>query len=158
MHKSNVLRLSDGMFKRIFYEEVAGSGLEANDLLVDAAAAALIMKPQQFGCLVTLNLYGDILSDEAAAVVGGLGFAPSVNHGDRFDLFEPTHGSAPDIAGKGIANPTAAMLSAAMMLKSLGMKEEAERINRRRDLHSEEAAYGPRMPAVRPPPGISPRR
>ena len=128
VHKSNVLRMSDGMFKRIFYEEVAASGLEANDLLVDAAAAALIMKPQQFGCLVTLNLYGDILSDEAAAVVGGLGFAPSVNHGDRFDLFEPTHGSAPDIAGKGIANPTAAILSSAMMLKSFGMKEDAENI------------------------------
>jgi isocitrate/isopropylmalate dehydrogenase len=129
VHKSNVLRLSDGMFRRIFYEEVAGSGLQANDLLVDAAAAALIMKPQQFGCLVTLNLYGDILSDEAAAIVGGLGFAPSVNHGDRFDLYEPTHGSAPDIAGKGIANPTAAMLSSSMMLKDLGMREEAERIN-----------------------------
>ena len=128
VHKSNVLRLSDGMFKRIFYEEVAGSGLEANDLLVDAAAAALIMKPQQFGCLVTLNLYGDILSDEAAAVVGGLGFAPSNNHGDHFDLFEPTHGSAPDIAGQGIANPTAAMLSAAMMLKSMGMADRSESI------------------------------
>ncbi len=128
VHKSNVLRLSDGMFKHIFYEEVAGSGLEANDLLVDAAAAALIMRPRQFGCLVTLNLYGDILSDEAAAIVGGLGFAPSVNHGDRFDIFEPTHGSAPDIAGKGIANPIAAILSSAMMLKSMGMKGEAERI------------------------------
>jgi isopropylmalate/isohomocitrate dehydrogenase-like protein len=130
VHKSNVLRMSDGMFKRIFYEEVAGSGLDANDLLVDAAAAALIIRPQQFGCLVTLNLYGDILSDEAAAVVGGLGFAPSVNHGDHFDLFEPTHGSAPDIAGKGIANPTAAILSASMMLKSLGMKETAGTIER----------------------------
>jgi isopropylmalate/isohomocitrate dehydrogenase-like protein len=130
VHKSNVLRLSDGMFKRIFYEEVAGSGLEANDLLVDAAAAALIMRPRQFGCLVTLNLYGDILSDEAAAIVGGLGFAPSVNHGDGFDIYEPTHGSAPDIAGKGIANPTAAILSSAMMLRDMGMKEEADRIDR----------------------------
>jgi isopropylmalate/isohomocitrate dehydrogenase-like protein len=129
VHKSNVLRMSDGMFKRIFYEETAGSGLEANDLLVDAAAAALIMKPQQFGCVVTLNLYGDILSDEAAAVVGGLGFAPSVNHGDGFDLYEPTHGSAPDIAGKGIANPTAAILSAAMMLRDFGMRKEAENIH-----------------------------
>jgi isocitrate/isopropylmalate dehydrogenase len=123
-----VLRQSDGLFKRVFYEETSGSGLEANDLLVDAAAAALIMKPQQFGCVVTLNLYGDILSDEAAAVVGGLGFAPSDNHGDRFDLFEPTHGSAPDIAGKGIANPTAAMLSAAMMLKSMDMADGSVRI------------------------------
>jgi isopropylmalate/isohomocitrate dehydrogenase-like protein len=129
VHKSNVLRMSDGMFKRIFYEEVAGSGLDANDLLVDAAAAALIMKPQQFGCIVTLNLYGDILSDEAAAVVGGLGFAPSVNHGDGFDLYEPTHGSAPDIAGKGVANPTAAILSAAMMLRDFGMRSEAQMIH-----------------------------
>ena len=129
VHKSNVMRLSDGLFKRIFYEEVAGSGLEASDMLVDAAAASLIMKPRQFGCLVTLNLYGDILSDEAAAVVGGLGFAPSVNHGDGFDIYEPTHGSAPDIAGKGIANPTAAILSASMMLKDLGLKEESDRID-----------------------------
>jgi isopropylmalate/isohomocitrate dehydrogenase-like protein len=129
VHKSNVLRLSDGMFKRIFYEEVAGSGLEANDLLVDAVAAALIMKPQQFGCLVTLNLYGDILSDEAAAVVGGLGFAPSVNHGDRFSIYEPTHGSAPDIAGKRIANPTATILSSSMMLKDLGLKRESTVVN-----------------------------
>ncbi|HEY3419197.1 MAG TPA: isocitrate/isopropylmalate dehydrogenase family protein [Methanomassiliicoccales archaeon] len=125
VHKSNVLRLSDGMFKRVFYEEVSSSGLKANDLLVDAAAAALIIKPKQFGCLVTLNLYGDILSDEAAAVVGGLGFAPSVNHGDRFDIYEPTHGSAPDIAGKGIANPTAAILSSSMMLRDMGSRREA---------------------------------
>ena len=128
VHKSNVLRMSDGMFRRIFYEEVTGTGLEANDLLVDAAAADLIMRPQRFGCLVTLNLYGDILSDEAAAVVGGLGFAPSVNHGDNFDIYEPTHGSAPDIAGRGIANPTAAILSSAMMLKGMGLKEGSERI------------------------------
>jgi isocitrate/isopropylmalate dehydrogenase len=128
VHKSNVLRMSDGMFRRIFYEEADGSGLEAKDLLVDAAAAALIMKPEQFGCLVTLNLYGDILSDEAAAIVGGLGFAPSVNHGDRFDIYEPTHGSAPDIAGKGVANPTAAILSSSMMLKDLGFKQEAEMV------------------------------
>jgi isopropylmalate/isohomocitrate dehydrogenase-like protein len=130
VHKSNVLRLSDGMFKAIFYEETNGSGLEANDMLVDAAAAALIMKPRQFGCMVTLNLYGDILSDEAAAVIGGLGFAPSVNHGDRFDIYEPTHGSAPDIAGKGIANPTAAILSSTMMLRDLGMREKAEQVEK----------------------------
>ena len=140
VHKSNVLRLSDGMFKRIFYEEVAGSGLEANDLLVDAAAAALIMRPQQFGCLVTLNLYGDILSDEAAAVVGGLGFAPSVNHGDRFDLYEPTHGSAPDIAGKGIANPTAAIISSAMMLKGFGMQGRTAMDKERGRFDTEERA------------------
>jgi methanogen homoisocitrate dehydrogenase len=128
VHKSNVLRRSDGMFREIFYEQVGDSGLQGRDLLVDAAAAALVLQPQRQECLVTLNLYGDILSDEAAALVGGLGFAPSANIGDNFALFEPTHGSAPDIAGKGIANPIAAILSGAMMLRFLGMGEKAERI------------------------------
>ena len=122
VHKANVLRRSDGLFKRIFYEELEGSGLEANDILVDAAAAALVSKPKDLHCLVTLNLYGDILSDEAAALVGGMGFAPSGNIGEKYALFEPVHGSAPDIAGQGVANPTGAILSAAMMLDHLGIK------------------------------------
>jgi isopropylmalate/isohomocitrate dehydrogenase-like protein len=130
VHKSNVLRRSDGLFREVFWERVKDSGFEGRELLVDAAAAALIMQPKRQECLVTLNLYGDILSDEAAALVGGLGFAPSVNMGEKFALFEPTHGSAPDIAGRGIANPTAAILSAAMMLRYLGMKEKASKIER----------------------------
>ncbi len=130
VHKSNVLRRSDGLFREVFQERTADSGLEARELLVDAAAAALVLQPRRQECLVTLNLYGDILSDEAAALIGGLGFAPSANMGERFALFEPTHGSAPDIAGKGIANPIAAILSAAMMLRYLGMEEKAGRIER----------------------------
>lgn len=130
VHKSNVLRRSDGLFREIFWERIAGSGLEGRELLVDAAAAALVSHPEAQDCLVTLNLYGDILSDEAAALVGGLGFSPSANMGDRFALFEPVHGSAPDIAGKDRANPIAAILSAAMMLRYLGMTEKAGRIER----------------------------
>lgn len=128
VHKSNVLRRSDGLFRKTFYERTKEEGLEANDMLVDAAAAALVTKPGELDVLVTLNLYGDILSDEAAALAGGLGFAPSVNMGDRLALFEPTHGSAPDIAGKGVANPTAAILSAAMMLRHLGRRAEASKL------------------------------
>ena len=103
--RANVLRRSDGLFREVFWERVKGSGIEGRELLVDAAAAALVLQPKKLDCLVTLNLYGDILSDEAAALVGGLGFAPSVNMGERFALFEPTHGSAPDIAGQDRANP-----------------------------------------------------
>jgi len=128
VHKANVLRKSDGMFRRIFYEEAGRTKVEAKDMLVDAAAAALITRPRDFGCIVTLNLYGDILSDEAAALVGGLGMAPSGNIGDNYAIFEPCHGSAPDIAGKGIANPTAAVLSASMLLKHLGMPKGARLI------------------------------
>jgi len=128
IHKANVLRKSDGLFRRVFFEEVEGTGLEAREMLVDAAAAALITKPREFQCIVTLNLYGDILSDEAAALVGGLGLTPCGNIGDRHALFEPCHGSAPDIAGRGIANPTATILSATMMLRHLRMCKEAERI------------------------------
>lgn len=128
VHKANVLRRSDGMFRRIFFEEMEGSGLKAKELIVDAAAAALVTRPRDHECIVTLNLYGDILSDEAAALVGGLGFAPSGNYGDDWALFEPTHGSAPDIAGKGIANPTGTLLSAVMMLQFLEMEKEAARL------------------------------
>jgi len=127
VHKANVVRRSDGLFRRVFFEEVEGSGLEAREMLVDAAAAALITRPKEFQCIVTLNMYGDILSDEAAALVGGLGFTPCGNIGDRYSLFEPCHGSAPDIAGKGIANPTATILSATMMLRHLGLCDEAQR-------------------------------
>jgi isopropylmalate/isohomocitrate dehydrogenase-like protein len=130
VHKANVLRRSDGLFRRVFLEQMQGSGLEAREMLVDAAAAALITKPREFECIVTLNLYGDILSDEAAALIGGLGFGACANIGERFSIFEPCHGSAPDIAGKGVANPTGAMLCAAMMLSHLGMREEAERVDR----------------------------
>jgi isopropylmalate/isohomocitrate dehydrogenase-like protein len=128
VHKANVLRKSDGLFRRVFYEAMEGTGLQAEDMIVDAVAAALISKPKHFQCIVTLNLYGDILSDEAAALTGGLGMAPSANIGDRFGLFEPVHGSAPDIAGHGIANPSATILSAVLMLEFLKKMDAASRL------------------------------
>lgn len=126
VHKANVIRRSDGLFRRVFFEEVEGTSLDAREMLVDAAAAALITKPHEFQCIVTLNLYGDILSDEAAALVGGLGFTPCGNIGNDHAVFEPCHGSAPDIAGRGCANPTATILSGTMMLRHLGKCEEAQ--------------------------------
>lgn len=128
VHKANVLRRSDGLFRRVFFEELGASGLEHDEMLVDACAASLITSPHRLDCIVTLNLYGDILSDEGAALVGGLGLAPSANVGEKMALFEPVHGSAPDIAGKGVANPIAAMLSAAMMLRYLDLRNEADRL------------------------------
>jgi len=130
VHKSNVLRRSDGLFRRVFFEEMEGKDIAAKELLVDAAAAAMVTRPHEQKCYVTLNLYGDILSDEAAALIGGLGFAPSGSYGSSFALFEPTHGSAPDIAGLGIANPTATLLTAVMMLKYLGFKNDASRLEK----------------------------
>lgn len=130
VHKANVLRRSDGLFLSIFNEAMRRESgrLSWSDQLVDSAAARLVESPEEFDVIVTLNLYGDILSDVAAAVVGGLGFAPSGNIGQSHSVFEPAHGSAPDIAGKGVANPTAAILSAGMMLEHLGMVGEAAMI------------------------------
>ena len=127
--KANVLRKTCGLFREASllvakdYPEV-----EVDELFVDVAAMNLVLKPQVFDVIVTPNLFGDILSDEAAGLVGGLGLAPSANIGDGYALFEPVHGSAPDIAGKGIANPMAAILSAKMMLDYLGEDEWAERV------------------------------
>ena len=98
------------------------------DMLVDAAAYNLVVNPQRFDVLVTTNLFGDILSDEAAGVLGSLGLCASANVGETFALFEPIHGSAPDIAGKGIANPVGAIRSAAMMMEWLGEAALARRI------------------------------
>jgi len=130
IHKSNVLRSSDGLFLEVFRgrAERAGEGLQFEDQLVDSAAMKLVTKPDAFDMIVTLNLYGDILSDVAAGVAGGLGFAPSGSIGPKHSVFEPAHGSAPDIAGKGMANPTAAILAGAMMLDHLGMAQDADRI------------------------------
>lgn len=128
VHKANALRRSDGLFREIFFEEMMGSNLEVKELLVDAAAAAMIDRYKEIDVIVTLNLYGDILSDEGSALTGGLGLSPSANMNAEFGLFEPVHGSAPDIAGRGVANPTAAILSAAMMLDFLEMSTEAETI------------------------------
>jgi isopropylmalate/isohomocitrate dehydrogenase-like protein len=129
LHKANVLRKSDGLFRSVFFEEAkAFPRLQADEMLLDNAALQMVMRPDQFDVLVTLNLYGDVLSDEMAGLVGGLGFAPSGSYGPSGALFEPVHGSAPDIAGKGVANPCGAILSAAMMLDHLGQPQAARRV------------------------------
>ncbi|MBI4240474.1 MAG: isocitrate/isopropylmalate dehydrogenase family protein [Candidatus Rokubacteria bacterium] len=125
--KSNVLRRSDGYFREIVEQVVQGyPDLAYEHFYVDDAARRLVRFPQSMDVVVTMNLYGDILSDVAAEAAGGLGIAPSGCLGDRWAYFESVHGSAPDIAGKGIANPTAAILSAAMMLEHMGLAAEAE--------------------------------
>ncbi len=105
VHKANVMKITDGFFRDISRRELERFGIEVDEKYVDAMSMSLIRNPQDFDVLLTPNVYGDILSDEAAQVAGGLGFAASANIGDEFNLFEPVHGSAPDIAGKGIANP-----------------------------------------------------
>ncbi|MCU0859785.1 MAG: isocitrate/isopropylmalate dehydrogenase family protein [Thermoplasmata archaeon] len=137
VHKANVLRESDGLFLRTFRETMADApDLGSTDQLVDSAGMKLVTDPASFDTIVTLNLYGDILSDVAAGVAGGLGFAPSGNIGPEHSVFEPAHGSAPDIAGLGVANPTAAILSAAMMLRHIGLEKESVRIE-----HAVSSAY-----------------
>lgn len=121
IHKANVMKKTDGLFLSAC-KGVASSypDVKFSDMLVDAAAMNLIRRPQEFDVLVTTNMFGDILSDEAAQVAGGLGLAASANIGDHFAIFEPVHGCAPDIAGTNTANPTSLLLSAAMMLNWLG--------------------------------------
>ncbi|MBA3045889.1 MAG: isocitrate/isopropylmalate dehydrogenase family protein [Candidatus Thermoplasmatota archaeon] len=132
VHKANVLRTSDEMFKKLFYGTAVNyafyNKIRSDDVLVDAAAMYMCREPGRFDVIVTLNLYGDILSDEAGGLIGGLGFCPSANIGKKNALFEPVHGSAPDIAGKDAANPTGMILSAAMMLDYLGMPEKSSLI------------------------------
>jgi homoisocitrate dehydrogenase len=118
IHKGNVLPQTDGLFRRVAFEVAAQyATLEVDDMLVDTAAYWMVKDPTRFDVILTLNQYGDILSDMAAAWGGGLGFAPSLNLGEGVALAEPVHGTAPDIAGQGLANPTAAILSAAMLLR-----------------------------------------
>jgi homoisocitrate dehydrogenase len=117
--------------------------VQVDEMLVDAAAMRLITEPERFDVLVTTNLFGDILSDEAAALVGGLGLAPSGNIGDDHAIFEPVHGSAPDIAGTGRANPVAAILAAAMLLEHLGASDAAARVQA---AVAQVLAHGPRTP------------
>jgi homoisocitrate dehydrogenase len=131
VHKANVLKLTDGLFRECAMKVTAEfPGIEVNELLVDAAAMKLVKAPQSFDVLVTTNLFGDILSDEASALVGGLGVAPSANIGMGIPVFEPVHGSAPDIAGKGIANPVGALLSSALMLETLQEPTAAEKLRK----------------------------
>lgn len=118
VHKGNVLPQTDGLFRRVAYEvSHEYKNIETDELLVDTAAYWMVKEPTRFDIVLTPNLYGDILSDMAAAWGGGLGLAPALNLGDNVGIAEPVHGSAPDIAGKGIANPTAVILSAAMLVR-----------------------------------------
>jgi isocitrate dehydrogenase len=128
-HKANIMKLTDGLFLETFYE-VAKDYPEiiANDIIVDDLAMKLVSKPQSFEVVVLTNLQGDIMSDLCAGLVGGLGFAPSANIGDQISIFEAVHGTAPDITGKNIANPTALLLSSFMMLRHLGLMEHADNI------------------------------
>ena len=129
VHKANIMKASDGLFLRVA-REVAERypDIEFNDKIVDATCMGLVQDPYAFDVLVLPNLYGDIVSDLAAGLVGGLGMAPGANIGRDIAIFEATHGSAPDIAGKDIANPTAEILSACMMLDHLGEGAAATRI------------------------------
>jgi isocitrate dehydrogenase (NAD+) len=129
VHKANIMKLSDGLFLRCC-REVASEypEIEYKELIVDNASMQLVMRPETFDVLLMPNLYGDIVSDLAAGLVGGLGIVPGANLGETSAVFEAVHGSAPDIAGRGIANPTALMLSSVMMLDHIGEKEAAKRL------------------------------
>ncbi len=128
VHKSNVIRKSDGLFSQTF-RDVAREypDVKADEMYVDNAAMQLILNPESFDVIVTTNMFGDILSDEASVTVGGLGVAPSANIGSDFALFEPVHGCAPDIAGQNIANPTSMILASKLMMEWLGKQHQDKR-------------------------------
>ena len=130
VHKANILKAVSGLFLevgRAVAREYEGR-VESNDLIVDNCAMQLVLRPEQFDMVVTTNLFGDILSDEISGLVGGLGLAPGANIGTDAAIFEAVHGSAPDIAGKGVANPSALILAAAMMLDHLGEQAAGDRV------------------------------
>jgi 3-isopropylmalate dehydrogenase len=142
-HKANVMRKTDGRFLAACEAAAEESGYEFDDALMDALAMHLIMHPEDYGVVICPNLAGDMLSDLAAGLVGGLGLLPSANIGPENALFEPVHGSAPDIAGQGIANPAAMVLSAAMMLDHLGYHDEGQQV---RNAVTQVLEHGPRTP------------
>lgn len=129
VHKANVLSLTDGLFREACLTAAKEfPDVEVEEQIVDSMIYRMIREPERYDVIVAPNLYGDILSDAAAALVGGLGLAPSANVGDAFALVEPVHGSAPDIAGRGVANPCATILAAAQLLVFLGEGEMAQRV------------------------------
>jgi len=131
VHKANILKMTDGLFLGIFNEMKAEyPEIKADDKIVDNVCMQLVMNPQQFDVMVMPNLYGDIVSDLTSGLIGGLGLLPSSNLGSDYAMFEAVHGSAPDIAGKGIANPTALLWSACMMLEYLGQEDVAAKIRK----------------------------
>jgi isocitrate dehydrogenase (NAD+) len=131
VHKANIMKLSDGLFLECFYNVAKDyPEIEADDKIVDNCCMQLVMRPEQFDVLVLENLYGDIVSDLCAGLIGGLGLAPGANIGELGAVFEAVHGSAPDIAGQGIANPTAILMSGILMLRHLGEMDAAVKIEK----------------------------
>jgi isocitrate dehydrogenase (NAD+) len=130
VHKANILKAVSGLFLdvgRAVAREYEGR-VASNDLIIDNCAMQLVLRPEQFDVIVTTNLFGDILSDEISGLVGGLGLAPGANIGTNAAIFEAVHGSAPDIAGQGIANPSALILASAMMLDHIGERPLGDRV------------------------------
>jgi isocitrate dehydrogenase (NAD+) len=128
VHKANIMKLSDGLFLECFRRVSTDyPDIEADDKIVDNACMQLVMRPEQFDIMLLENLYGDIVSDLCAGLVGGLGLVPGANIGEKGAVFEAVHGSAPDIAGQGIANPTALLQSGILMLRYIGEREAADR-------------------------------
>jgi isocitrate dehydrogenase (NAD+) len=129
IHKANIMKLSDGLFLKCCREVAAEfPDIAYNELIVDNACMQLVMRPETFDLLVLPNLYGDIISDLTAGLVGGLGIVPGANIGDHHAIFEAVHGTAPDIAGKGLANPTALMQSAVLMLAHMDERDASARL------------------------------
>ena len=129
VHKANIMKTTSGLFLRVGREVAAQyPDIECNEMIVDNCCMQLVMRPEQFDVICTTNLFGDIISDLCAGLVGGLGLAPGANIGTEAAIFEAVHGSAPDIAGKGIANPCALLLAAGQMLDHLGHPQEASRL------------------------------
>ncbi len=130
VHKANIMKLSDGLFLECFYNVAKDyPEIPADDKIIDNTCMQLVMRPEQFDIMVMENLYGDIVSDLCAGLIGGLGLAPGANIGELGAVFEAVHGSAPDIAGQGIANPTALLMSAILMLRYIGEKEAGQKID-----------------------------
>jgi isocitrate dehydrogenase (NAD+) len=131
VHKANIMKLSDGLFLECFYNVAKDfPDVEADDQIIDNCCMQLVMRPEQFDVLVLENLYGDIVSDLCAGLIGGLGLAPGANIGEIGAVFEAVHGSAPDIAGQGIANPTALLMSAILMLRHIDEIDAADRVQK----------------------------
>lgn len=142
-HKANVMRETDGRFRDAVVEVARARGIETDDVLMDAFATRVCLDPTQFRVVVCPNLAGDVLSDLAAGLVGGLGLLPSANVGPERALFEPVHGTAPDIAGRGVANPAATILSVAMLLEYLDYPTQAQSV---RSAVEQVLETGPRTP------------
>ncbi len=143
VHKANVMRETDGLFRETVLEVADDHGVETDEVLMDAFATRVCLDPEQFDVVVCPNLAGDVLSDLAAGLVGGLGLLPSANVGPERALFEPVHGTAPDIAGESVANPAAKIISAAMMLEYFGHDDEAGAV---REAVEDVLENGPRTP------------